>query len=366
MASREQQVLALIRDDPMMPQQVIAAQLGISRSSVAGHIMNLTNKGLIKGRGYVLSDAPFVTAIGGANIDIHGKSHQSLRHNDSNPGSVHMSAGGVARNAAENLARLGVDCRLISAIGNDHHGQMLMRLSRDAGINMQYVHEIANAATSTYLSVLDDGGDMLVGINDMSIIDQLNAELLQTQQAMLKQSSLTILDCNLSDDALAWLADALRNAPIFADTVSTIKAPRIKPYLRAIHTLKTSTIEVEALTGLEASTESQLRKIADQLHSEGVERVFVTRGEQGVFYSADNSQGVQDLNRKQRQIHNAGGAGDAFLAGLAYAWLQDWSLEESVQFALAAADITLSHKATSSPALSLAAVNQLMETQRDD
>ncbi len=121
---------------------------------------------------------------------------------------------------------------------------------------------------------------------------------------------------------------------------------------------------MEALTGLEAGTESQLRKIADQLHSEGVERVFVTRGKQGVFYSTSSDQGLQKLNRKQRQIHNAGGAGDAFLAGLAYAWLQDWSLQESVQFALAAADITLSHKATSSPALSLAAVNQLMETQR--
>lgn len=364
MASREQQVLALIRDDPMMPQQAIAAQLGISRSAVAGHIMNLTNKGLIKGRGYVLSEAPFVTAIGGANIDIHGKSRQSLRRNDSNPGSVHMSAGGVARNVAENLARLGVDCRLVSAIGNDDHGQMLMRLCRDAGINMRYVHEIASAATSTYLSVLDDSGDMLVGINDMSIVDQLTAELLQAQQAMLRLSSLAIIDCNLSDDALAWLTGSLSNVPIFADTVSTLKAPRIKPYLRAIHTLKTSTIEVEALTGLEAGTESQLQKIADRLHGEGVERLFVTRGEQGVFYSTENDQGVQELDREQRQIHNAGGAGDAFLAGLAYTWLQDWPLEESTQFALAAADITLSDKATSSPSLSLAAVNQLMETQR--
>jgi len=363
MPSREQQVLSLIRDDPMLPQQAIAAQLGISRSAVAGHIMNLTNKGLIKGRGYVLSDAPFVTAIGGANIDIHGKSDQPLRRNDSNPGSVHMSAGGVARNVAENLARLGVDCRLISAIGNDHHGRMLMRLSRDAGINMQYVHEIASAPTSTYLSVLDDSGDMLVGINDMSIIDQLSPQLLQAQQAMLKQSSLTILDCNLSDDALAWLSGSLAGAPVFADTVSTIKAPRIKPCLHAIHTLKTSSIEVEALTGLEARTQSQLRKIADQLHRQGVERLFVTRGDQGVFYSTGDAQGTTKPGKREGDVTNAGGAGDAFLAGLAYAWLEDWPLNDTVQFALAAADITLSHRATSSPALSLAAVNERMETQ---
>jgi pseudouridine kinase len=309
------------------------------------------------------SSSKFVTAIGGANIDIHGKSHSGLRLNDSNPGTVQISAGGVARNVAENLARLGVDCRLITAIGNDHHGQLLTDLSRNAGINMDYVHEVASARTSTYLSVLDDDGDMLVGINDMSIIDRINAEILQTHQEMLEQSSLVIIDCNLSDDALGWLAESSGDTPIFADTVSTAKAARLQPYLHAIHTLKTSTIEVEALTGLEASTQDQLQDVADHLHSQSVQRVFVTRGEEGVFYSTREDRGVRKLNRAQ-QISNAGGAGDAFLAGLAYAWLQNLSLQDSTQFALAAADITMSDPATSSPALSVAAVNQLLETRR--
>ncbi len=364
MASREQQVLSLIREDPMLPQQAIAAELGISRSAVAGHIMNLSNKGLIKGRGYVLSDAPFVAVIGGANIDIHGKSSKALRQKDSNPGAVHTSAGGVARNIAENLARLGVDCRLVSAIGNDHHGQMLMRLSRDAGIDMQYVHEIASAPTSTYLSVLDDTGDMQVAIADMRIIDQLSAERLRPQQAMLQQSSLLILDTNLPDDALAWLTGTFAANTIFADTVSTSKALRIKAYLSSIHTLKTGTLEAEALTGLEARTKPQLRKLARRLHDAGVERVFITRGDKGVFYSTGNAQGVQKMTHAKGEVLNAGGAGDAFLAGLAYAWLENWPLSKTVQFALAAADITLSHPATSSPALSLAAVNRAMEKHR--
>ena len=348
----------------MLPQQAIAERLGISRSAVAGHIMNLTNKGLIKGRGYVLSEAPFVTAIGGANIDIHGRSYAPLRQQDSNPGRVHLSAGGVARNVAENLARLGVDCRLISAIGNDHHGRMLKRLSREAGIDMQYVHEIASAATSTYLSVLDDSGDMQMAINDMSIIDELSAERLQAQLAMLKQSALTVIGCNLPDSALGWLASSLVDSPIFVDTVSAIKAPRIRPYLHAVHTLKTGTLEVEALTGLAARTLPQLRKVAGLLRDQGVERVFITRGKQGVFYSTGEAERIEQARRQQPQVRNAGGAGDAFLAGLVYAWLEDWPLEHTAQFALAAAEITVAHRASSSAALSLAAVNQRMEMRR--
>ena len=361
MPSREQQVLSLIRDDPMLPQQEIAEQLGISRSAVAGHIMNLSNKGLIKGRAYVLSDSPFVVVIGGANIDIHGRSLKALRRNDSNPGTVHISAGGVARNVAENLARLGLDCRLVSAISSDHHGQMLLQLSRDAGIDMRYVHEIASTPTSTYLSVLDDSGDMQVAIADMSIIDQLDANRLRPQQAMLQQSSLMILDCNLPGDTLAWLSNTFADKTIFADTVSTTKAPRLKPYLRSIHTLKTTAAEAEALSDFDARTQPQLRKLARYLHDEGVERVFITRGNQGVFYSAGDAQGMQKPNRSKQEIKNAGGAGDAFLAGLAYAWLEDWPIDRSVRFALAAADITLSHPATSNPALTLAAVTHAME-----
>jgi pseudouridine kinase len=72
---------------------------------------------------------------------------------------------------------------------------------------------------------------------------------------------------------------------------------------------------------------------------------------------------VQKSLRVQRDMNNAGGAGDAFLAGLVYGWLAEWTLEKSVQFALAAAELTLQHAATSNPALSLAAVQHAMEMQ---
>ena len=348
----------------MLPQQALAAQLGISRSAVAGHIMKLTSKGLIKGRGYVISDAPFVAVIGGANIDIHAKSSRSLLPRDSNPGSVLTSAGGVARNIADNLARLGVDSRLISAIGSDPHGKMLMQISRAAGINMQHVHEITSAPTSTYVSVLDESGDMQVAINDMSIIDQLTAERLKSQKAMLAQASLIIVDCNIPDDALGWLCNSFSTQPIFVDTVSAAKAVRIKPYLRYVHTLKASAIEIAALTGCEARTRSQLRGIAVDLHAQGLERLFVTLGESGVFVSTQDAQSFEKATSSNSDILSTGGAGDAFLAGLAYSWLESDTLDNSVQFALAAADITLSHPATNSPALSVNNIKQLMEQAR--
>jgi len=129
--------------------------------------------------------------------------------------------------------------------------------------------------------------------------------------------------------------------------------------------LKTGTIEAEALTGLEAHTDAQIQKLAEWIHSHGVARLFITRGEHGVFYSTDDVRAVKTPHDNLREISNSSGAGDAFLAGLAYAWLQGWSLDRSVQFAMAAAQVTLSDRATSSPALSLDAIHQVLESQRD-
>jgi pseudouridine kinase len=52
---RQGEILEIIRGDPLVAQQELADRLGISRSAVAGHIMQLTDLGLIRGRGYLLS-----------------------------------------------------------------------------------------------------------------------------------------------------------------------------------------------------------------------------------------------------------------------------------------------------------------------
>lgn len=365
MPTREQQVLELIRENPMLSQQAIADRLGISRSAVAGHVMKLGDKGLIKGRGYVLGGAPFVALVGGANVDIHGRAAGSLRARDSNPGSVQVSAGGVARNIAENLARLGVDCRLVSAVGDDHNGRLLLRLSREAGIDTAAVLVADDAATSTYLSVIGPDGDMQVAINDMRIMDSLTPERLQAREAMLRQAALVVIDCNLPEAALAWLADTLSGRTLFADTVSAAKAPRLRACLRNIHTLKTSPAEAETLTGLPARSHAELSEVARWLHAEGVRRVFVTRGDAGVFFSTAEARGLTKPGLAGHTVANAGGAGDAFVAGLAYGWLEDLSLDESLQYALAAAEITLATAATSNPALSLAAIERHLESPHD-
>ena len=70
--------------------------------------------------------AGYVVGIGAANLDVHGRSINSIRLRDSNPGRLNMSAGGVTRNILENMSRLGMDVQLISAVGTDAFGERIM------------------------------------------------------------------------------------------------------------------------------------------------------------------------------------------------------------------------------------------------
>lgn len=305
--------------------------------------------------------SPRVCVIGGANVDIHGAAYQPLRLRDSNPGSVHVSPGGVARNVAENLSRLGVDCRLVTAVGKDPHGEMLLTHGREAGIDMRYVQELESAPTSTYLAVLDRCGDMQVAVADMDIMDQLTAARLEPLHTAIGDSSLLVIDANLPDDALGWLVNTFPDHDVFADTVSTAKAMRLKPYLGTLHTLKTNPVEAEALTGFDARTTADLDRMAEWLHSQGIERLFMTRAEDGLFYSTPEKRGHVMLEHHEDDVRSTTGAGDAFLAALAYAYLQGWPLDGTLQFAGAAAQLTVADRSPSSPVLSLTAIERALK-----
>ena len=352
MTPREKEILALVRNDPSISQAAIAGKLGISRSAVAGHIMNLTAKGIIRGRGYILADDPFVVVAGGANMDICAEPAGKLRLQDSNPGTVVSSPGGVARNIAENLTRLGVDCRLISAVGVDHHGDLLLQHGRAAGIDMNAVLRIDDAPTSTYVSLLDESGDMHVAVNDMSIVAVLDPERLREHEQMLRQASLLVVDTNLPDSSLDYLCGLPADRPTFVDVVSAAKAPRIRPCLGGVYTIKASRIEAEAISGLRCRTERQLGKAARWFHERGTSNVFISLGDEGVFFSDGKESGIEPVPGANPDVKNANGAGDALVAGLAYGWLQQWPLTASIRFAMSAAGLTMAHRSTINPDLS--------------
>ena len=359
MTEREQEILALLRQDPMIAQQELADRLGISRSALASHISSLMRQGYVQGRGYVLREGPYAVVIGGANMDICGCSHDNLRIGDSNPGRVRTSAGGVGRNIAENLARLGTDTRLLTAVGNDQYGHHLLEVSQRAGVDVRQVLVLDGQATSCYLSLHDGSGEMSCAVNDMGIIDELTPARLAPLSGFLGAARLWVLDTNLATHTLDWLFERQGEHIIFVDTVSVAKVEKIRPWLHRIHTLKPNRSEAEQLCGFTIAGPDTWPMAAAWFHRAGVQRLFLSLGDQGIFYSDGECQG--HLPVLGSPVINVTGGGDAFMAGLAHAWLQEQGIMETTRFALGCAALTVNCSDTVFSGLSKAAVERMLE-----
>ena len=165
MTKRERQLLNWIEENPLISQKELADKAGITRSSVAVHISNLMKKGYITGKGYIVQRAPYVTVVGGVNVDIGGRPEAALVARDSNPGAVSSSLGGVGRNIAHNMALLGLDVRLVTAFGDDLNAQKLAASCGELGIDISQSPVIPGGRTSTYLFINDERGDMALAVS---------------------------------------------------------------------------------------------------------------------------------------------------------------------------------------------------------
>lgn len=359
MTEREQQILQLIKQDPLIAQNDLADKLGLSRSAVASHIMNLTRKGYIQGKGYVITPERFAAVVGGANMDLCGRALSTLQVGDSNPGTLSSGPGGVARNIADNLGRMGSQVQFIGVVGDDAWGVTLLDSCRNVGVNVDHCFVMPNRTTSTYLSIHDADGEMQLALNDMALIDELDQSKLVKRAQVFNRAGVIVLDANLPESALEYLFHAHSDKAIFVDPVSGLKAHKIKPYLNQIHTLKPNLSEAEFLSGIAIDGDEKLAHVADALHQQGVKQLLISLGAKGAYASVQGK--GRFIPAPATQVINVTGAGDALMAGLVHGYLNQWDWDQSVQFALGAARLTLGASTTINSIMSQQAVYRLIE-----
>lgn len=294
----------------------------------------------------VVDDAgtkPYAVVVGGVNIDIGGRSYQPLIAKDSNPGKVTMSLGGVGRNIAHNLSLMGPKVRFLTVFGDDLYAQKVEASCAQLGIDITHALQVEGASTSTYVFLNDSDGDMALALSDMEICDQLTPEYLASKLSVLQGASVIVSDTNIPVASLEYLVQNC-NVPVFVDPVSTTKAMKLTSVLGKIHTLKPNLLEAELLTGVKVVDEGTLKEAAKRLLDTGMQRVFISLGEDGVL-AADHQKMVHVPCIKATMM-NATGAGDSFMAALAWSYMEDQALEETARRACAAASIAIEAETT--------------------
>ena len=349
-------LLTLVEANPFISQQELADQLGLSRSAVAGHLAQLTKEGRILGRAYVLPQRQPIVCIGGTNVDRKLRAAGKLRMGSSNPAEQHESPGGVARNIAENLVRLGLPVHLLTAVGRDAAGQALLAQLQALGVDTAGSLQVAEAATGSYTAVLDADGELVLALAHMALTERLDPAFLRQTAPRRASARWLVADLNLPRESLDDLrAEARqRDQRLLLVAVSEAKMARLGPDLRGVHLLVLNRGELEALAGRALPDDKALRGAWHALREAGLPRLVLRAGAPGLRRAEGDELIRLPASRVDRaSIREVTGAGDAMTAGIVAGLHRDPDdLRAACALGQRLAALTLQSDATVSEALS--------------
>ncbi len=276
-----------------------------------------------------------IAVFGASNVDLTATPYTAIAMQDSNPGQVRSSMGGVGRNIAENLRRLDQRVSFVSAFGDDSFSRLLIESLRDLDIDIKHCLTLPDTRGSLYFCLNDERGDMLVAVNDMDLFEHIGPDFMRKQAEALRESDAFVVEANLPDAALAGLSEVASLPPMFADTVSAFKAKRLLPVLPRLTGIKTNGIEAKCLTGIDVTDRASALRTIGALHQMGPEWVMLTLGAEGAILS--DGKRIVSGKLPIKNLVNTTGCGDAFIAGAVYAYLSCATPENVLQCGLSCA-----------------------------
>jgi pseudouridine kinase len=121
-----------------------------------------------------------VIVVGGAGVDLIGRLDGDLRVGTSNPARIRTSFGGSARNVAENLARLGREVVLLTAVGEDQNGEQLLKQAQEAGVDVSQVLVTDEHPTGAYLGIVESNGVLHFALDDINATRAITPEYIRS------------------------------------------------------------------------------------------------------------------------------------------------------------------------------------------
>jgi len=299
-------------------------------------------------------DGEFVLVIGSAILDIRGTADNMVTSGKRQFGHIHSHVSGVARNIAENLARLEIETVLLSAVADDDIGQHLITQSARSGVDCSHVLRVRGARNASTLSVKNTAGTTLATVDDYEVMDYLDSDYLIEHESLFRDASLIVIDATITDDALETLFELATRykVRVCADPTSPLLAGKLCRYIPHLYLIVPNASETISLCALDepATDRESATKIARQLVTMGADIAVVTLGEKGLAY-ADNSGGGY-IRAIQTVVVDPTGAGDALSGAVIFGILNDVPVDEAMRLGVTAASLTLASEETVLPSLS--------------
>ncbi len=299
--------------------------------------------------------AEHVLVVGGTLLDTKGKPTAGLEPGTSNPAIIRSTRGGTARNVAENLARLGAEVILLSAVGDDLVGERLLAQTAESGVNLDYVLTMAGQDTGEYIALLGSDGSLSLAVDDARVMAAITPGHLNRLRSLFRDAQMVMFDGSLTPEALktAVRLATQYNVPLCADPSSTRLAYKLRPYLSHLHLIVPNEVEAAELcqcdyTGFDPEASQGL---ARRLVKKGVKTVVLTLSDFGLVYATSAETGY--ISPSYSEKLDSTGTGDAVTAAIMFSEINQLPTVQAMRLGATAASLTLQSHETVVPDLSL-------------
>ncbi|XP_069823709.1 uncharacterized protein [Dendropsophus ebraccatus] len=361
--------IALIKNNAKVGSRIAVALSHIRKPKGGGKRREIHRKSEDK-----MSDSRPVV-IGGINVDFIAKAARDTMEygGQTNPGKVHQSFGGVGRNLADCMSRLGVRPLFISALGQDDLSDSVFQYC--SHMNMRGVAHLEGHSTATYCAVISGSGELSLGLGDMDIHMQITEKHVSQFADDLRRARLLCIDGNVPASTIQYVCEIARQSavPVCYEPTDIDKASKpftsnswtaltyISPNLRELLSINRALGYVE-----DVDIPCKLEDMVDTAISlslpllENIHCVIVTLGAHGVLLCGHRRDGTVSLRAKDKvsrddlcavhypaatispeEIVNVSGAGDSLMAGLLTGVLAQYDTDACVRMGLLAARLSL-------------------------
>ncbi|XP_048463358.1 uncharacterized protein zgc:136858 isoform X1 [Rhincodon typus] len=334
-----------------------------------------------------------LVVIGGCNVDFIAKAKGGdlVFTGSTNRGTVHQSIGGVGRNLADCLSRLGLNPLFISAIGKDANGEAVLRFC--SHMDTGAVAVLPGRSTAVYCAVIAANGELSLGIGDMDIHQQITEQYVSKFKKQLQLASFVCLDGNIPASTINYVCSVAKEhgTPVLFEPTNCIAA--CKPFesdsWKSLTYTSPNLQELRAMNealGLPVPTE--LPTLMDDVIGVALDMsqpllkhlqcVIVTLDHQGVLLCGRNEEGTIFLQPKKapkivpgkvcaihypaiaiepEKVLNVSGAGDSLAAGIIAGILTQQETHTCIRMGLLAASYSLKSQEAISTSISTDSVN---------
>jgi len=280
-----------------------------------------------------------IVVIGSSNVDLLMKmDHLPEKGETVTDAEFFQVYGGKGANQAVAAARAGGNVAFVNCVGEDAYTPQMVQNYKNDGIDTSYVFHEKSIASGHALIMIGDAGT-----NYLSVAPGANYKLspgkIDEAMPLIEEAAIIVMQYEIPEETIKYVIDLANSKGI---PVLWNFAPARGfdlSYIPKVNILVLNEVEAGFLAQMTVENEPGAEKAANILIDKGVEKVIITLGSQGAFVMTKEEK-VRVPAYKVKAVDTTA-AGDTFCGSYAVATVEGKSLKQCLQFASAAAAISV-------------------------